>query len=164
MAELNQTQILSIVSDGVLRLDLSYYGSVAGGDHYFTQVGRGTEWLAANDSNKLAALKQATTIIDRFSYKGLPGSGGLQFPRSGQDRVPEDIERATYEIANRFLEGYDPEEVTGPVASEKFGPVSVSYKNVELPLHVQIGIPSRYAFDYLYPYFQQRTLKVYRSS
>ena len=117
---------------------MSNYGSVVNGDIFFAARLHGYDWNRSNPSDKLAALVQATELIDQFQYIGQKAavqtvidslgdcadlttaanqalleaaekSQPLEFPRGGDATVPTEIETATYLIAKSLLSGRDPE-------------------------------------------------------
>lgn len=139
-----------------------YYGSVLGGDLYFSRLLRSEDWQNANESDKIKALYEATTLIDRLNFRGAKYSSTqkLQFPRGTDTEVPRDIEHATYEVARLLLSGLDPEEETKNqnVRQHKFGPIVTEYSEVRnIPPHVSAGIFSAKAWRLLYPYIRQNT-------
>lgn len=87
------------------------YVSLASADTYFENRLYSDEWTAASDEDKEFALKQATKMIDRFSFIGAITSLGqiLSWPRIGvvdkegrvvgQSTVPTEILDAACELA-----------------------------------------------------------------
>lgn len=139
-----------------------YYGTINGGNIYFSKRLRIEDWEMASDDNKQRALFESTYMIDRLNYKGSKTSPTqkLQFPRDRDTRIPRDVEYATYEIAILLLGGYDPEAETRnkELYSSRFGGASVMYQPYNNPLpYVLAGIPSATAWRYLFPYMRVAT-------
>ncbi len=137
-----------------------FYGSVAGGDEYFLQVLRSDAWFCATDQQKQQSLYEATEAIDNLNYRGQPTveTQALQFPRGGDTEVPYDILFATYNIAIKMLEGFDPDlEIKQTLyTQQKFGPTESEYNpNRRTPLHLLAGIPSIKAWHKLLPYLRE---------
>lgn len=128
------------------------YASVAFGDTYVTNyLGNDSDWASAAEGDKENALRVATFYIDnryRGRWKGTPTSTdqALAFPRIGlydengyaitSSTIPIVLQRATVEMAKRYLEAVDLEpdvlrEDAGIAAiSERFDVFSESVKYV----------------------------------
>lgn len=116
----------------------NHYGSVADGDTFFGSRLHAYDWNRSTPADKLAALVQATELIDQFQYLGQKASvqtvidnlgdcadlttdenqallesaeqgQPLEFPRGTDATVPTAIENAAYLIAKALLSGRDPE-------------------------------------------------------
>lgn len=97
---------------------------------------------------KEKALKHATRLIDSLSFV-LEKTDELQqneFPRGGDEFVPEEVMMATCEVALELLKGNLPEEqVQGVgIASESVGDTSRSYRDggKAAALGAACGLPS----------------------
>jgi hypothetical protein len=117
---------------------MSNYGSVSGGNTFFAARLHSYDWDRSTPADKLAALVQATELIDQFQYIGQKAavqtvldnlgcdadlttdenqalleaaeiSQPLEFPRGDDSTVPTAIETAAYLIAKALLSGRDPE-------------------------------------------------------
>lgn len=115
-------------------------------------------WDDASTADRGKALVQATRIIDQLNFKGTKAddSQELQFPRYGDDTVPDDIKCACSEIALALLDGVDPE-----IEAENLFMVSQGYANVRSTYdrqaqaeHSVAGVPSVVAWRYLLPYLR----------
>lgn len=121
------------------------YADIAYADAYFA-VGAhlyGATWLAATESQKCAALKQATRHLDDwFDWAGTPSTTtqALQWPRAGlSDRVgnaqdvtavPADVARATCEVAQALVVSdvrADSDIETNKITSLSVGSVSLAF-------------------------------------
>lgn len=136
-----------------------YYGTIIGGNIYFSKRLRTEDWELASDEDKQKALFEATYMIDRLNYKGdrTNTSQKLQFPRDGDTVVPRDIEYAAYEVAIMLLGGLDPEaEVRNQeISTSKFAGVTTQYHPTRSPLpYVMAGIHSAKAWRFLFPYLR----------
>ena len=117
---------------------MANYGTVNEGNAFFAARLHSYDWDQATVEDRLAALVQATELIDQFDYicqkytvqvvlddigDGDPTTDDnkaalraadlaqpLQFPRgSDSTTIPTDVETATYLIAKALLSGRDPE-------------------------------------------------------
>ena len=82
------------------------YIDIEGADEYFSGRLHAESWTGATDSNKEAALKQATRTIGRLLLKGRKADEDqkLDFPRYPDDEVPEAVKEACCEEALALLE------------------------------------------------------------
>lgn len=123
---------------------MNHYGSVSQADEFFAS--RLNKW-SGTPEQKAKALAHATMLIDRLEYNGQKPEGQpLEFPR-GAGAVPVQIERATYLIAQRLLEGY------GQSGSGSYGPARLASKAPQ-PGETH-GIPSAQAFNLLAPFLRE---------
>lgn len=133
------------------------YGSVANANIYFSTRLNTDVWDNALASYKTTSLIMATKIIDNLSYLGdkTVSTQELEFPRGTDITVPAEIEEATYEIALKLLEGFDPDlefAQLGVVQSSL--PMSKStYDSTFTEDHLRSGVPSIVAWRLLTPYF-----------
>lgn len=137
-----------------------FYGSIEGGDEYFTQVLRSEAWFDATPKQKQQALYEATEAIDKLNYRGskTDDDQALQFPRGGDTNVPNDILIAAYLVALKLLEGFDPDlEIKQTLyTQQKFGPTENEFNpNRRTPVHLLVGIPSIKAWHRLLPYLRE---------
>lgn len=164
---------------------IPHYGNVVDGDNYFTRSLRGSCWKEASQEEKVAALTDATRLIDALSFKGKKASDDqpLQFPRTitirrrivntncteavevVQENVPASINAAAYEIALCLLDGYDPDleiENLGST-SQGLGQVRDTFTRDFVLDHIRAGIPSAKAWASLRPYLiDANTVRVRR--
>jgi hypothetical protein len=132
------------------------YSTIAEAQIYFD--GRlGTDaWDCADDTDRNKSLIMATRSIDRLNYLGCKSNSGqtLQFPRSGDTAVPQDIMDATAELALTLLDSVDPgfEHEGLRMSSQTYSNVKTTYKDDEYSPHIAAGIPSIIAWHLLLPY------------
>lgn len=134
-----------------------YYGSVEEGDLYFSTK-LNSAWDCSDFLDKRKALITATQIIDRLNFIGCKATTTqvLQFPRGTDTNIPSDIKFATYEIANKLLDGVDPDLETDnlSVESHSYHPVRTTYNRTFLQVYMQAGVPSARAWAFLRPYLR----------
>jgi len=135
-----------VVETGVGLATANSYLSVAQADAYHAQYGSSAAWAGASWSQKEAALVLATQYLD-ITYEGrwrgrkASATQALAWPRFGGldndaytiagDGVPENLKRATAELALRVVLG---DELLGVIAqpgevaseSKSIGPISTS--------------------------------------
>lgn len=137
---------------------MSNYITIAEGNTYFDTRLNSEIWTLADDGDKTSAITMATEAIDRLNYAGDKTDSDQvnQFPRDEDTAVPEDIKKATAEIALQLLDGYDPE-----LEFEQLNMVSQGYANTRStydrtvpPPHIVAGIPSVVAWRYIKPYLR----------
>lgn len=151
---------------------ISYYGSLSSGDLFFANRLNVRKWTNASNADKIKALTMATQIVDRLNFAGSKANTGqvLQFPRkntytnpvtltvteTSDVNVPSDIKAATYLIAYKLLDGYDPDTQAQMLAVEmsKYQSVQTYYQRDYIPEFMQAGIPSSEAWNYLRPYLR----------
>lgn len=135
-----------------------FYGTTLGGDIYFSRKVRRSAWTTASDADKLASLYEATGLIDRLNFKGdkTDDTQKLEFPRGGDTEVPDDIEKATYEVAYQLLNGLDPnlEADLANLSRNKLGSIETEYTNANNQPYVTAGIFSSVAWGLIYPYIR----------
>lgn len=162
---------MSITSD--------FYGTVVEANEYFSLRLHERAWTDAIPTDRSKALWAATVIIDALNFKGhratvytlleatplatdeeireAEASQPLEFPRGADTVVPEDIRRATYEIAHAMLDGKDPElelETLG-IVSQGYASVRTSYSRNQVPIeHIINGVPSPQAWRWLKPFLR----------
>ncbi len=149
-------------------------------DDYFAAKLNTFRWHNAPQGDKIAALTQATAIIDRLSFRGFKTlvwharqssetlteeqlrELNLQqphaFPRDGATTTPEDIQKACCEIAFALIDGYDPDKELRAIAtvSESVGPMGIrsTFDRSRVAAWIQAGVPSPTAWQYLLPYLR----------
>ena len=137
---------------------MANYMDIADGDTYFNTRLNSESWDNASDSDKTAALTMATEAIDKLNYLGemTESDQANQFPRDADTVVPDDIGKASAEIALMLLDGFDME-----LEFEQLNMVSQGYANVRStydrttpPPHIVAGIASSVAWRYLKPYLR----------
>lgn len=154
------------------------YVDVSEAETFFATRLRKAAWDAATEPDKLAALREATQIIDRLKYVSVRYTDyttsvlgrsdtpqTLEFPRYPQNSVtldtapavPEDIRRACCLIALALLDGADPEtEMANSigVVSQGFAALRETYDPVAVQEAHRAGVPSLEAWNYLLPWLQ----------
>lgn len=134
------------------------YGDIPLADSYFTERLSTDAWDNADDTQKYKALAMATRAIDRLNFAGdkTDADQELQFPRGGDEDVPDAILIAAYECAIAYLDGYDPNiEIENlAVSSQGFAEVKDTYDRSFALEHVRMGIPSVVAWINLRPYLR----------
>jgi hypothetical protein len=140
----------------------SYYGTVADGDIYFGERLGSDAWEEAESADKLKSLKQATRLIDRLNFKGAKNSVSqdTEFPRGADTVVPNSVEFATYEIALMLLDelNLEYERDSLRTSEDRYATVRITRDTSWGPEHLQAGIPSAVAWDYLKPYLRDSKL------
>ncbi len=155
------------------------YGTVAEAAAYFAARLHERAWSRASVADRPKALWAATLIVDSLNFKGYKAPvytllqatpsatateiraaeaiQALEFPRGADTEVPEDIRRATYEIAHSLLDGKDPElelEALG-ISSQGYASVRTTYHRSQVPIeHIINGIPSPQAWRWLKPFLR----------
>jgi hypothetical protein len=132
------------------------YGTLWKANRYFDNRLRSVVWKESLEEDKVAALREATRLIDRLNFKGMKTTSEQfkQFPRSGDLSVPVDIEVACYEIAIMLLDELDPEEERKNLTAidRQYSTVRTTYDRKVVPDYQSAGIPSFIAWTYLLPY------------
>lgn len=139
-----------------LEIGVDSFVSVVDADTYWTEHSGGTNWAAANNSDKEKALREASQYIDKnYTWRGNhPGTESqlLSWPRQNVvDRkgriissgsVPTEIKNATAWLAEQALDGalVEVKNRGGRVSSLKAGSVEIDY---------EANAPSQKTFDYL---------------
>lgn len=155
-----------------VELSIAHYGNLQSAEIYFSQQLNIPAWDDSSPADKQKALVMATQTIDRLNFAGEQANEGqvLQFPRKNSytdpvttevtntydDNVPEDIKIATYLIAYKFLDGYDP-DIEGEmleVEMSKYQSIQSYYQRDYIPEWKLAGIPSQKAWSYLKPYLR----------
>ena len=155
------------------------YGTLSEANEYFALRLHSTAWLDSSVADRPKALWAATLIVDALNFKGYKApvyallaatplatseeirtaeaSQALEFPRGEDTVVPEDIRRASYEIAYAILDGKDPElelENLG-IVSQGYASVRTTYARNQVPIeHIVNGIPSPQAWRWLKPFLR----------
>lgn len=141
---------------------MSYYGSVTDADNYFNSKLYRDLWFQTDPDNQVRALNDATERIDRLNFAGARtiATQERQWPRDGEDEVPVNIKKATYEIAFQLLDGRDPEVEYNLLRKVDVGvgPTRSTNDTNKIPQHIANGIPSLLAWQYLKPYLRSRTV------
>ena len=149
------------------------YTNIAEADAYFEERLYSNLWTNTIASEKEKALKQAANIIDRLRYVGVKHSVYVvaltgvaddtdlqaayldqehEFPRNADTEVPEDVKKASFEIAFALLDGVDMEQELRSLSTVSQGYASVrnTYDRMQHTLeHFAAGIPSGIAWRYL---------------
>lgn len=144
---------------------MAAYDTYTNADTYFANRLHVLAWIEATNTEKTAALTEASARIDRLRFKGIKveDTQDLAWPRyltadDEEDDIetatPNDIKIACYEVAFALLDGVDPEmELENlAVSSQGFSSVRNTYIRGEAPEHFAAGIPSAYAWRFLKPW------------
>lgn len=145
------------------------YGTILDATNYFTYRLNSSAWTDASNSERLAAMMEATRLIDNLNFKGdkTDEDQYLEFPRGGDVAVPTNIMYATYELANRLLDGFDPDNEAELLRSEsqQYENVRESYQRGVFPEWTVAGIISARAWRYLKPFLRDpRILTISREN
>lgn len=133
------------------------YGTVAGAENYFRGKISNTvkDWTDSDDNDRMAALRQATRIIETLNFRGLPAVSTqlLHFPTDVHG-MPDDVQIACYEIALKLLSGIDPdtEQDNLSVTSQGYAAGRSTFDRSFVQDHVRAGVPSAFAWSILRPY------------
>jgi hypothetical protein len=140
--------------------NLPIYGTIERADNYFALLLHGMRWQDTTRDMKLRALVSATRQIDQLNFIGQKANDSqpLQFPRGTDTLVPEDIEKAAYELAAVLLKGIDPDTERDNLYknSQVFGQLRTDYNRTAVPMYILHGIPSATAWNLLLPYLDER--------
>jgi hypothetical protein len=135
------------------------YCDVAYAEAYFDARFKADMWNSASADDKLRALHTASNMIDALPLVLSKASTAQAraFPRSGyeDDGVPEEVQKATCEIALALLEGRTPRTMAAhsAVGSESQGQASTSYPRGKLAGYDgAFGLPSIEAAQLLAPW------------
>ena len=145
------------------------FGSIEGADRYFSERLDTQLWEIASEDTKKRALIQATRAINTLRFAGSKSdeTQPLEWPRNGEETIPEVVQQATYEEAFALLKGADPDTEAGGlfVSSRVFGKVRTDYDFRTAPEHVVAGIASFRAWTLLKPCLSPaRSVKLRRES
>lgn len=141
------------------------YSSVADAETYFSSRLFATAWTTASSDSKQQALNVASSMLNRFAWKGIivdPNQVN-SWPRSDLIMeffpidplvVPKSIIEAQYEIAIALLKGYDPERDlrNAMVTSRGYSSVRVAYDPKLIQQYLLWGIPSAAAWYLILPF------------
>lgn len=151
---------------------VAYYGTLQNANLFFSQRLNVRAWEDASISDRRKSLIMSTQIIDRLNFAGDKAEIGqvLQFPRGNtsinpitfeetiekDDNVPEDIKNATYLIAIKLLDGFEPENDVRmtQISMSKFQNAQTFYNRDYIPEFLIAGVPSSEAWNYLKPYLR----------
>jgi hypothetical protein len=162
-----------------MTMDKTFYGALEEATDYFDSRLHEFAWTAASAKDRERALIAASRLIDGLNFKGYkhtvyvlltgvtePTTEAVQvaeaaqvreFPRGSDTIVPEDIRRASYEIAHSLLDNKDPElELeTLAVTSMGYGGVRTSYERNMVPItHLINMIPNALAWRLIAPFLR----------
>lgn len=137
---------------------LPHYGSVEDSDNYFYAHPKFAIWDELDRSDKWRYLVAATRNVDRLNYVGQKAEEdqALQFPRTDSTVIPTAIEQATYEVALKFAEGFDPDTEARnlSVKSQGYAGSKTDFERTFVPDYQRAGIPSQTAWHLLLPYLR----------
>ena len=145
------------------------YASIAEAVTILSEVMNTDAWDGATNADRLKALVTATRTIDTLNFLGSKTSESqeLQFPRSPDTLIPDAIKLACCLIANRLLDGIDPEMEYENLrlVSQGYANVRSTYSPTSIPDHVTHGIVSIEAWRMLLPYLRSnQTIRMNRVS
>lgn len=108
------------------------YITEADADIHFAERTDTSVWDSALSPDKVKALKEATRIIDDLNFVGEkndPVNQVREFPRNDDTAVPEEVQRATAEVAITLLAGDNLTSINNTIGktAESVGDASVSY-------------------------------------
>lgn len=131
-----------------------HYGTVTKADRYLSMKRDSFDWDQCDWKEK--ALVLATRQIDNLKFHGSKTDPlqSLEFPRNDETEVPENIEKACYELAFTLIHDIDPdiEVMNSRAMSLSFSGIRNTYETSYGQAHVLAGIPSATAWGYLHPY------------
>lgn len=156
---------------------MAAYPTLEQADLYFETRLFGQSWANRSSQDRQAALLAASDDIDTLNYIGMKHAAWVQaqltpcdeeailtasktqarqFPRGGDEEVPEDILKACYEIAFERIDGKDPtlEYEDLPTVSQGYSSVRRTYNRSYVQPHLQHGIVSPLAWRLLFPYLR----------
>lgn len=135
-----------------------FYGSVEDADNYFYAHPKFYLWNDETRENKWRYIAGATRLVERLNYVGDKASDDqpLQFPRYGSTDIPIPIIQAVYEIAMKFVEGFDPDTEARNLSVRRQGYAGShnDYERSFVPDYMRAGIPSQTAWLLLLPYLR----------
>ena len=145
------------------------YISRTDADTYFSTRYNTDDWDRSTDTEKTAALVEATQAIDRLNFCGdkYDADQTLEFPRGDDTTVPAAIQEANAEEAARLLSGVDPQDEFDDifVTAHSFAGAKVTYDRRNPPIHIAAGIMSINAWRLLLPWLRDpRTMNLSRVS
>lgn len=125
-------------------------------DAYASERLNSRAWDTASASNRTKAILQATRTINRLNFSGerTGEDQELEFPRNGDEDIPQDIKNACCEVVIALLGGADTERRAEQqkVTSRRYASVGTSYDPRIVSEHAAAGIPSYEAWMFLRPY------------
>lgn len=154
----NTSLYLGHVAEVANKKTFPFYGTWEDADNYFYMHPKYHDWNDIDRQDQIRYLIQATRIIDRLNFVGQKAEEDqqLQFPRTGATSVPIAILQASYEIALRLIEGYDPNIETDNLAkrSQGYAGTKTEYDRSYVPDYLKAGVPSPTAWNLLLPYLR----------
>ena len=125
---------------------MAHYNTLEQANTYFLTRLHTDAWDEANDTEKTAALTEATQQIDNLNFKGdkYLAAQDLEFPRGTDTEVPDQIRWAACEIALQLLNDMDIEHEINSLRSETqtYEGVRESYHRGVMPEYLLAGIIS----------------------
>lgn len=160
--DVTQSSIIGTVST-------NFYGTVLAATSYFTNRTNSTAWTDATNAQRVTALIEATQLIDNLNFKDdkTVSTQYLEFPRGGDTVVPTNIQNASYELALRILDGFDPDNEMESLrsSSQSYDGIRESYHSGVFPEWTMAGIISARAWRLLKPFLRDpRILTISRES
>lgn len=158
------------------------YATVSEANAYFATRLHTSAWDNASPTEQEKALIMASDAIDCLNFKGDKSTVAIllsgvvdisevdaaalraaeaaqerEFPRGSDTQVPDQIKRASYEIAYALLDEVDPDlELENlAVVSQGYAGIRTTYNRIQQPIeHLLAGIPSATAWRILKPFIR----------
>ena len=116
-------------------------------------------WFEAEEETRYQALEEATRILLRLPWSGLPATATqrLWHPVAGDSAIPVQIKEACALIAVELLRGRDPEKeyLSVTLSSERFTRVGATRDTNLIPPHFAAAIPSLEAWRLIRPFLAE---------
>jgi hypothetical protein len=158
LANSSTSLYLTHAADVANKKTFPFYGTWEDAHNYFYMHPKFDCWDDIDRQNQIRFLVQATRIVDRLNFVGQKADEDqdLQFPRTGGTSVPIQIMQATYEIALRLIEGYDPDMEVDNLQkkSQGYAGTKTDYDRSYVPDYIKAGVPSSTAWNLLLPYLR----------
>lgn len=173
MSEFNETMEEELEITDSLTMEVTgtfvSFASVEWADRYFSELLDGQLWEVTNLDRRKKALTQATRAINmlRFSGEKTDDAQPLEFPRNGDETLPECLMQATAEEAFALLKGVDVDTELRNIGviARVFGKVRTDYSGRVAQPNVLAGIASPKAWRFLQPLLgQELGIKLCRRS
>lgn len=141
-----------------IAIGVDAFSTIEEASEYFASRLYAQVWFSSAIYAQQQALNDATRILDRFCYIGLPIGQEHSWPRKGiylelipvdDTSVPSQILQAQFEIALALLKGYDPEREmrNASVISRGYSSVRIAYSPTLTQDYLRWGVPSGAAWN-----------------
>lgn len=142
------------------------YVTPAEAQNYFDGRLHTDNWDTAEATDRLKSIRMATRLIDRLNFQGemTDPMQENQFPRGGDETVPQAIKDATCELALALLGTSVDDAITqNNIIHERYASVQTSYKN-DPQEGLMNGIISQTAWMLLKPFLRDpREIEIVRA-